>query len=230
MPTLVVLHHFTKSRLGQAAVPLREAGLDVQERYLDRGDPLPAVDGLDGLLVLGGDDSAVELGEGTLLHGEARLLGAAAAAGVPTLGVCLGAQLLAAGLGARVRHVGRSVHWHHARKLAAADGDPLFGSLPDPLPALYWNEDVSDLPPGAELLVEPAREGVSAFRAGGAPAWGVQFHPDVDAAVMEEWLEDYDHEIGDRATFVQASAATMAAQDAASRELFANFARLVARR
>jgi GMP synthase-like glutamine amidotransferase len=230
VPTLVVLHHFVKSKLGQAAAPLRDAGLELDERYLDRGDPLPAADGLAGLLVLGGHDSAVALAPDSLLQAEARLMAGAAAAGVPTLGVCLGAQLLAAGLGAPVRHVGRSVQWHAARKLAAADGDPLFGSLPDPLPALYWNEDVFDLPPGADLLVEPVREGVSAFRAAGAPAWGIQFHPDVDREVLEEWLVDYDHEIGDRGAFEQACAASMAGQDAASQRLFANFARLVARR
>jgi GMP synthase-like glutamine amidotransferase len=230
VPTLVVLHHFVKSKLGQAAAPLREAELDVQERYLDRGDPLPGVDGLDGLLVLGGDETAVDLAPDSLLRAEARLMAEAAAAGVPTLGVCLGAQLLASGLGAPVRHVGRIVRWHEARKLAAADGDPLFGTLPDPVPALYWNEDVCDLPDGADLLVEPIREGVSAFRAAGAPAWGVQFHPDVDREVLEEWLLDYGDEIDDPAAFRQASGARMAAQDAASRALFAGFARLVARR
>ena len=230
MPTLVVLHHFVKSKLGQAAAPLREAGLTIDERFLDRGDPLPAAEELDGLLVLGGDDTAVGIGPDTLLAAEARLMGDAAAAGVPTLGVCLGAQLLATGLGGSVRHIGRSVHWHAPRKLAAADGDPLFGSLPDPLPALYWNEDVFDLPPGAELLVEPAREGASAFRADGLPAWGIQYHPDVDRAVLEEWIVDYGDEIPHRDAFRQASAGLMDAQDAASHALFANFARLVARR
>jgi GMP synthase-like glutamine amidotransferase len=229
VPIVSVLHHLERPFLGHAAVPLREAGLIVDERFLRRGDPLPTVDETDGLLVLGGIESAVRADEDPLLRAESGLLVDAVTAGRPVLGICLGGQLLAHALGGRVRHVGRVVGWRALRKLPAAAADPLFGALPEPVPALHFNEDVFDAPPGADVLLGPAPSGTAAFRFG-ARAWGLQYHPDVDATVLESWIEDWAEHIPDVDALRASSAEWLDAQARASSILFGAFARIVADR
>ncbi len=225
MAVVAVLHHLDKSSLGHVGPPLRAAGLELDERVLLHGGELPEPGTADGLVVLGGDQSAVDADADPLLAREAHLLRDTVAAGVPVLGICLGGQLLAHALGGRVRHVGRMVEWRSLRKTAAASGDPVFGILEEPVPALHWNEDVFDAPPGAEVLLEPAPAGVEAFRVGSA--WGLQYHPDVDRAVLDEWLIDYGDQVPDLEAFAAESAARMDAQARASEALFGAFARVV---
>ena len=225
MAVVAVLHHLAKSSLGHVGAPLRAAGIDLDERVLLDGGELPEPGTMDGLVVLGGDQSALDADADPLLSREALLLRETVAAGVPVLGVCLGGQMLAHALGGRVRHVGRVVEWRSLRKTAAGRSDPVYGALEDPVPALHWNEDVFDAPPGAEVLVEPAPAGVEAFRWGSA--WAIQYHPDVDRAVLGEWMVDYGHQVPDREAFAAASAERLDAQARASAILFGAFARVV---
>src|SRR4051794_892682 len=185
---VAVLHHLDHPFLGHAEVPLRQAGLSLDERSTAVGDPLPEPGSFDGLLVMGGMQSVVGgVGE---LAGEAELIRRSVEDGVPVLGVCLGAQLLARAFGGDVHHGGRSIEWRELEPLPAAAGDPVFGDLPTPVPALHWNEDVFDPPEQAVELLSRAGEGAEAFRIGDA-AWGVQYHPDVDEAVLDAWYERY---------------------------------------
>src|SRR5829696_8446351 len=102
-PVLAVLHHLDPPDLGLAEAPLRAADLHLDERSPTAGEPLPRLDEVDGILSLGGGQSAVDLAAEPALAAEAALLRDAVAAQVPVLGVCLGGQLLAAALGAEVR-------------------------------------------------------------------------------------------------------------------------------
>jgi len=188
-PRLAVLHHLEQPFLGTLEAPLREAGLELDERR--PGDPLPALDEVDGLLSLGGGQSAVDLDAEPALREEAGLLRSAVDAGVPVLGVCLGAQLLAAACGARVfRARRRTVAWLALPVTESGRSDLVGRALPDPVWGLHWNEDAFELPPGGVELLERAGGGVEAFRVG-ARAWGVQFHPDVDAAALDDWYARY---------------------------------------
>jgi GMP synthase-like glutamine amidotransferase len=225
MPTVAVIHHLAQPFLGHAAA-LRDAGLRLDERFRDRGDPLPGAADVDGLLVLGGEESAVAAAGDPKLGPELELLREAVALGRPVLGICLGGQLLASALGGRVRHVGRLVEWRQLRRTEAALSDPLFAGLPDPLPALHFNEDVFDAPPGAVVLAEPAPSGTAAFRYGEC-AWGLQYHPDADAPVVERWIEEYARYIGDPGGFRAAGAAMADRQAQASAALFGAWARVV---
>lgn len=185
------------------AVPLdRFAGwLDDIPIHLVRAfageDPGPA-SGLDGLLVLGGRMSAHAEQEPGLVATRV-LLAAAVAADVPTLGICLGAQLLAVATGGRV-HIaappGCEAGVVDLRWRPEAAGDPLLGAVAraagaqesrsTPMPTLHADAIV-DLPRGATWLASSRTYPYQAFRVGSA--WGVQFHPEAAPGTMRRWAE-----------------------------------------
>ena len=153
------LHHLDQPFLGHAEAPLREAGLELDERCIPDGEPLPAVGEVDAVISFGGAQSAVPSALDPRLDGELALLRDAVQAGLPVLGICLGGQLLSRALGGTVtRARRRAIEW---RELTPRPGveDPLLAALPPAVPALHWNEDVFTLPPGAvELLGWVPRE------------------------------------------------------------------------
>lgn len=231
-PVVACLHHLDQPFLGTAEAPLRAAGLALDERRLAHGDPLPGLDAVDGLISFGGSQSARDADGDPQLGAELALLRDAVAAGVPVLGVCLGAQLLARALGAEVRRSPRrTVAWLELEPLPAAAQDPLASELPVPLPVLHWNEDVFDLPPGATELLTRAGDGVEAFRAGRS-AWGVQFHPEVDAQALDGWYARYGGWLGEaglsEAEARAADARYLPGQTVLGAQLFGAFARVVA--
>ncbi|HEV2999251.1 MAG TPA: type 1 glutamine amidotransferase [Solirubrobacteraceae bacterium] len=232
MTRVACLHHLAQPFLGLAERPLRAAGLELVERDLGTGDPLPALDEVDAILSYGGAQSATALADDPVLTAEAELLRDAVDAGVPVFGICLGAQLLAASLGAEVRRARRrTVAWHELEPTAEAAGDPIVGALPRPVRGLHWNEDVFELPEGAVELLGPRREGVEAFRFGEC-AWGVQFHPEVDGDVLEGWYATYGEWLAEAGVSEQQARADDArhlpAQRAQAERLFAAFASVVA--
>ncbi len=225
MPVIAVLHHLERPFLGHAEVLAEVAELD--ERHLNRGDALPDLDSVDGILSLGGEQTITDVERWPFLVAEGLLLREASERGVPVLGVCLGGQLLAHALGGRVRHAGRTVEWRELHPLDAADTDPLYRDQPDPVPALHWNEDVFDPPPGAVELLGGGGPGTEAFRMG-ASSWAVQYHPDADEAAVARWLEEWPEQVGRIDTFTEESARRAQEQAAASQSLFRAFGAVVA--
>jgi GMP synthase (glutamine-hydrolysing) len=186
-PRLACLHHLGQPFLGTAERPLREAGLELVEYDMLAGAELPDLDAVDGILSFGGDQSVRDIDRHPYLLAEAELMRQAHEQRLPVLGVCLGAQLLAHALGGEVRRLQkRLLEWSELQPLPAASSDAVGSALPRPLYALHWNEDCFEPPPGAVELIERGGEGCEAFRAG-ACAWGVQFHPDANSAVLDSW-------------------------------------------
>jgi GMP synthase-like glutamine amidotransferase len=109
--------------------------------------------------------------------------------GVPILGVCLGAQLIAQASGARVGPQRPApMGWHVVDTDAAAPNDPVLAGLPRAFETVVWHKYAFDLPPGASPLAStPAA--LQAFRLEERPAWAVQFHPEVSTATLERWLD-----------------------------------------
>ena len=110
--------------------------------------------------------------------------------GTPLLGVCLGAQLLAAAAGA---FVGRArepeIGWHDVELTAEGAHDPLLAPLAPGFNGFQWHSYEFALPPGAVPLARSARC-LQAFRLNDA-AWGIQFHAEVTGADAEAWIDDY---------------------------------------
>ncbi|MDT9594934.1 type 1 glutamine amidotransferase [Nocardioides zeae] len=173
-----------------------EAGLELDVRRADRGELAPGPDallaGVAGLVVLGGSPGANDDDDAPWLPAARDLVAAAAARGVPTLGICLGHQLAAVALGGTVERnpAGQTVGLTPVAWTAAAAHDPLFADVvarrPEPV-AVHWNSDVvTALPHGAVLLASTPGGDVQAARL--APTvWGVQLHPEADRGVVEAW-------------------------------------------
>jgi GMP synthase (glutamine-hydrolysing) len=233
-PVVAVLHNLAAPFTGHAGPALRGAGVALDERRLVAGDPLPALEELDGILALGGEQSVRDIAADPLLTAEAELLREAVGRGVPVLGVCLGAQLLAHVLGGSVARLPRRlVAWTPIEPLPAAAGDPVLGSLPAGSMALHWNEDGFEPPPGAVELLRRPGGSAEAFRYGDR-AWGVQFHPEVDPESLDGWYETGYQELSEAGVTEEraraADALHLPGQRALSDALFGGFAGVVAAR
>ena len=160
-------------------------GLQVKTVKPLAGQPLPAHEEVAGAVFMGGPMNVDEVERFPALAAEREWLAEAVARELPTLGVCLGAQLLARALGAEVRP-GAAPEIGFAPVEVFDPADPLLGGLAPGSEVLHWHGDVFDLPEGAELLASSERTACQAFRAGNA--WGVLFHPEADFALVEAWL------------------------------------------
>lgn len=185
---LLVLEHTATASLGALEPVLSEPGGGPWRLvHVPSGDALPTdTDQLAGLLVLGGVMSAVDPSRHPWMGRELELLSLSVADGVPVLGICLGAQLLATALGGAVtRRPQPEVGALPLVRTTAGRTDPLLAAWPDGTRGLFVHEDeVATLPPGATALLTGSA-GIPAWRSGSAVA--VQFHPEVDAAGLRAW-------------------------------------------
>lgn len=183
-----VLRHVLHEDLGAFARVLREDGWTTDYREVPvAGVDHQAVLACDLLVVLGGPCGAHEGEQYPWLAPEIAAIGERLRAGRPTLGICLGAQLMATALGARVYPgtAGAEIGWGAVELSAAGRGGPL--AALEKVPLLHWHGDTFDLPERATLLASTAAYPDQAF-AIGDHALGLQFHPEVDGAGIEHWL------------------------------------------
>jgi GMP synthase-like glutamine amidotransferase len=186
MTVIAVVHHLERPFLGHAGEPLLSRGATLREIDRRRGGALPALEEIDGVVTLGGEQSVLDVERDAVLGEERAWLQEAVAFGVPVLGVCLGAQLLAAALGGAVYPLSRcNLAWKPLELTPAGAGDPIVGAL-DAQVGLLWNHDAIVPPPDAVELLSASNEGCVAFRHG-TRAWGIQFHPEVTADALGDW-------------------------------------------
>jgi GMP synthase (glutamine-hydrolysing) len=170
---------------------LAAAGCDLDLCRPYAGDELPAITAYDALVVLGGPMGADDDAQHGWLGPVKSLVRTAAEQGVPTLGICLGHQLITSALGGGVDRNprGQQVGLLAVGWTDAAAADPLFGALATPRRGVQWNDDiVVRLPDGATLLAATQHGEVQAARFGPA-MWGVQLHPEVDEPVLRPWAD-----------------------------------------
>jgi GMP synthase-like glutamine amidotransferase len=183
----IVLQHVAWEGPGLIAAEAAAHGISLDVRRLDRGDPVPDVSAAAGVVVLGGPMSVYALSLHPPLEAERRLLTQAIGRGVPVLGVCLGAQLLAAAMGARVyRGHADEIGPGQITLTGAGETDAVLGAAGTPVPVMHWHGDTFDLPEGAVHLARSGPYPHQAFRVG-QNAWGFQFHVEVDQTLAAAW-------------------------------------------
>ncbi len=184
---VLVLQHIACEPPGEYEDVLRERGATLHRVELDEGEPLPDWREFDAIVAMGGPMSVGDEDDHPWLAGEKRAIGEAVRAGVPYWGVCLGVQLLAASLGARVLAGPEpEVGVMPVTLTDAALADPVFAGLPHELVTFQWHGDTFELPDGAVLLASSPAYPAQAFR-WGARAYGVQFHLELTSELAHEW-------------------------------------------
>lgn len=189
MTNVVAIRHVAFEDLGSLATVLASRGATV--RYLEAGiDDLARINACepDLVVVLGGPIGAYEDAIYPFIKDEVRLLERRLAADLPTLGICLGAQLMARALGAQVYPgPAKEIGWNPLTLTKAGHASPLVHLAGDKTSMLHWHGDTFDLPEGAILLASTDLCRHQAFSWGRA-ALGFQCHPEAQAAVLERWL------------------------------------------
>jgi len=184
---VLVLQHIACEPPGVFEDVLSERGAVLDRVELDEGAALPDWRGYDLIVAMGGPMGTYDEAEHPWLVAEKRAIGEAVRAGVPFFGACLGVQLLAAALGARV-YLGPVPEVGVLGVELTAEGrtDPVVGGLPATFVGLQWHQDTFDLPAGAVRLMRSASYENQAIRFGDR-AYGVQFHLECDSGLTDEW-------------------------------------------
>jgi GMP synthase (glutamine-hydrolysing) len=165
-----------------------ELGHGFDERSFAEGTP-PPPDRYDAVLVFGGSMHVDQEEQHPWLRAESEWLAELLEGPRPTLGICLGSQLLALAAGAEVGPLAQPERgWHEVQLTEQAAEDPVLSSLPERFDALQWHHYAHGLPEGAVALARNDA-GLQAFRLGEA-TWGVQFHPEVTQPQLERWFAD----------------------------------------
>lgn len=189
MRRMLVFQHVAHEILGTLDPLLRDAGFRI--RYLNfgrQGDARPQVDRYHGLIVLGGPMNCDQVDRYPHLAVETEAICQAVARGIPVLGICLGAQLIARALGARVdRNHTREIGWYDVAPTADGAADPLFGEFAGTEKIFQWHGDTFDIPAGAVHLAHSPTCANQAFRYG-ENTYALQFHLEVDQPLISRWL------------------------------------------
>lgn len=195
MPRAIILQHVPGEGPGRLAHLLTLRGLSLDVRHLYRGDAVPRA-GDDALLVImGGPMGVVDIGDARwpFLLDELELLRRRVARDLPTLGICLGAQLLAHAAGAIVQPnrdaEGQAVLEVGWEPVTFARELPLCRNMRAEEWMLHWHGDTFALPDGAQRLGSTPRCANQGFLLKRRLV-GLQFHPEVDAAMVAEWVRD----------------------------------------
>jgi GMP synthase-like glutamine amidotransferase len=180
-----VTHH------GQVGVALHERAARIGQYRPWIDETLPMMTDYDALVVFGGEQAATDDHTHPYLPRLSDLMAKTADSGKAVLGICLGSQIMARGLGAENRLGGtREFGWCDVALTAGAAGDPVLAALPQSFPIFQWHSDTFTLPPGADHLATSAIAPVQCYRFGRA-GYGMQFHFEVHRPMAADWLREF---------------------------------------
>lgn len=228
-PEVLIVQHVAEEGPGLLLDVLEAAGAGARTIRVDRGVPVPrTLDGHAGLVIMGGPMGVYETAAYPHLRDELALIEDALRCSAPTIGVCLGSQLLAAALGARVEAGPRKeIGWFDVHLSGAGRNDAAFASCPPVFRALHWHGDVFELPPGAVSLARSELTTHQAFRAG-PNALGLLFHLEARAAQVADMAGVFADELAaaqvDGAALIAGSADAAARIEPVARQVFGSWA------
>jgi GMP synthase (glutamine-hydrolysing) len=183
---VLFIQHGEVDKPGLLGDTLEAAGIPMSVIRPDLGQTIPeGLEGFAGLVLGGGSQGAYEQERYPYLSKECALIRHAASQGQPVLGLCLGAQLMASALGARVQPGRREVGFYEVTLDPISEYDSLWRGIPGKFVATHWHGDVFDIPPGGMRLAWSALTPNQLFRYGHA-LYGLQFHLEMTPALLEE--------------------------------------------
>jgi GMP synthase (glutamine-hydrolysing) len=188
-PSVVVLQHVAPEHPGLLGNVLAARGFAIRTVRTWLGEPVPKdLQDASALVVMGGPMGVHDTGPFPNLRDEAHRIEMAIAADLPILGVCLGSQLLAKVLGAKIGPGPRKeIGWHRVHRPLASADDALFAGAPSSFFALHWHGDAFDFPSSTVGLARSDLTPHQAFRFGRA-AYGILFHLEVSREMMKDWV------------------------------------------
>jgi GMP synthase-like glutamine amidotransferase len=190
-----VLQHVAPEGPGTIEVALRDRNISIDVVHIHTGEPVPgSVAPWKGLVVMGGPMGVYEEATYPHLRAEIRLIRAALREGLPILGVCLGSQLLAAALGARVAPGTREIGFYPVELSPEASRDPLWAGVASPFTPFHWHGDAFDVPPGCVGLARSERTACQAF-SHGEHSYGLLFHLEVTEPMVRAMTDAFAGEL-----------------------------------
>jgi GMP synthase (glutamine-hydrolysing) len=182
---VLAFRHVPFEHLGRIADSLEQHDIACEYVDLYRGAARPDAGGADGLIFMGGPMSAND--DLPYIRQGLELINDAIALRLPILGVCLGSQLIAKALGARVYpNSVPEIGWYPVHWTPAAAHDRLHQGLSAPETVFHWHGETFDLPPGAELLASSEACRNQAYRVG-KNVYGLQYHLEVTPEMLDDW-------------------------------------------
>ncbi len=175
---------------------LNDDGIPYDVIDVFNGEPLPdSLSGTSAVIVLGGPMNVYEEDQYTFLKQEDRFLKEVIEKGLPTLGFCLGAQLIAKAKGALVKkNPQKEIGWFKVSVTENGSSDPLFEGFQREFDVFQWHGDTFDIPEGAVRLAESELCPNQAFRVG-HNIYGLQFHVEVTDEMIYQWIDAYREEV-----------------------------------
>jgi GMP synthase (glutamine-hydrolysing) len=188
---VLILQHVANENAGTILDFLKREKIPYRQvRLFEPGYELPPHSSVRALVVMGGPMNVYEEVLHPFLAEEDRYIREALRRGIPYLGVCLGSQLLAKALDAKVYKAEQEeIGWDDVKLERGAASDALLGPLGlEKLKVLQWHGDTFDLPKGAVHLASSGPVPNQAYSVDGR-SWGLQFHVEVDRAMIEDWFK-----------------------------------------
>lgn len=191
---VLIIKHVEIEGPGLIEYCLRHGKIPYKILTLNTNIHLPKLDALTHIIILGGPMNVYEEDRYPFLKDEDLFIKEAIQRGKFVLGICLGAQLIAKALGARViKSPAREIGWYDVSLTRIGAVDPLFSPLPKTFSVFEWHEDTFDIPHNATLIATSSLVPYQAFRYGDN-AYGLQFHLEVTGEMIREWIETYEEE------------------------------------
>jgi GMP synthase (glutamine-hydrolysing) len=192
--TVLIIKHIEIEGPGLIEDCFKGERIPYQILNLESGIHLPGPDDFKGVVILGGPMNVYEEDRYSFLREEYLFIKEVIQRGKAIVGICLGAQLIAKALGAKVTKAPvKEIGWFDVSLTKAGSHDPLFSRLPETFSVFQWHEDTFDLPSAGKLIATSNPVPHQAFRYG-ENAYGLQFHLEVTEEMIRKWMKTYEED------------------------------------